>query len=88
MFNSTNFNKKFTQQDFKMENTTEKQIELLKLCNEKKLTFNYAGYVAKLEVQKYNHKTSEFDLYEWFYLDEENAIENLNKLIEKVKNYK
>lgn len=71
-----------------MENTIDKQIELLKLCNEKKLTFNYAGHVEKIEVNKLNFNTNEFDFYEWIYIDDNYAIENLNELIEKVKNYK
>lgn len=71
-----------------MKNTIELQIELLKLCNEKGLTFNYAGHVQKIQVEKYNFNKGEFDLFEWLYIDEKNSIEKLNGLIEKVKNYK
>lgn len=71
-----------------MENTIEKQIELLKICNEKKLSFNYYGNVEKIEIQKYDLKAQEFDFYEWIYIDDNYAVENLNDLIEKVKNYK
>lgn len=70
-----------------MENTIEKQIELLRLCNEKGLVCNFTLDCGQIYVMLLNHETNEWKFYEYISINE-NAIENLNELIEKVKNYK
>jgi len=70
-----------------MENTTEKQIELLKLCNEKGMNFETSPKHGLIYVLKFEEYSSEILFSEYCCIDNKNAIDNLDKLIEKVKNY-
>lgn len=70
-----------------MENTTEKQIELLKLCNEKWIHFETSPKLGLISVFKIDDYLSEMLFSERCYIDNKNALDNLDKLIEKVKNY-
>ena len=70
-----------------MENTIEKQIELLKLCNEKKMNFETSPKHGLVYVLKFDEYLSEILFSERCYIDNKNPLDNLDKLIEKVKNY-
>lgn len=70
-----------------MEKIIEKQIELLKLCNEKMMNFETTPKYGMVEVRFFD-KNSECLFSEMIYIDNKKAINNLNALIEKVKNFK
>lgn len=71
-----------------MEPTIKLQIELLKLCNEKGMNFETSPKHGLISVFKIDKYLSEFLFSERCYIDNKNALGNIDKLIEKVKNYK
>ncbi len=70
--------------------TTEKLKELLELCIEKKLSYSYYNCGA-IQVTRSNENDEGWEFYEYVgiydFWGEERVMENLNDLIEKVKNY-
>ena len=70
-----------------MEPTIKLQIKLLRLCNEKKMNFETSPQHGLVYVLKFDEYLSEILFSERCYIDNKNALDNLYKLIEKVKNY-
>lgn len=60
-----------------------KLIELLKLCIEKDLNFDYS-ITNVITISRLNNEKESFEIY----IRENISEYNLNELIEKVKNYK
>lgn len=60
-----------------------KLIELLKLCIEKDINFDYS-ITNVITISRLNNEKESFEIY----LRENISESNLNELIEKVKNYK
>jgi len=69
-------------------NTKEKLMQLLELCIEKELNFDYTPNQV-ITVAKFNHKKSDFTFREsvWLINSTHKNTENIYELITKVKNY-
>ena len=70
-----------------MEPTIKLQIKLLRLCNKKKMNLETAPKHGLITVLKFDEYSSEILFSEYCYIDNKNALDNLDELIEKVKNY-